>query len=72
MYHTIATRVAVTVAMLAVIRCGLYVALPGVDLAAIPAAMPAREGVCSWHMKKARCIDSSSVNCWLWPVPCLM
>ena len=43
-YRNIVTRVAVTIAMLAVIRCGLYIALPGVDLAAVPAALPAREG----------------------------
>jgi len=43
-YRNIATRVAVTIAMLAVIRSGLYIALPGVDLAAVPAALPAREG----------------------------
>eukprot|EP00967_Tisochrysis_lutea_P000442 scaffold561_cov18-Tisochrysis_lutea.AAC.1 len=45
-YRNIATRVAVTIAMLAVIRSGLYIALPGVDLAAVPAALPAREGWC--------------------------
>ena len=43
-YRSIVTRVVVTIAMLAVIRSGLYIALPGVDLAAIPTAMPVREG----------------------------
>jgi len=43
-YRNIATRAAITIAMLAVIRSGLYIALPGVDLAAVPAALPAREG----------------------------
>ena len=43
-YREVLTRCAVTVAMLAVIRCGLFISLPGVDMAHLPVAGAVSEG----------------------------
>ncbi|KAL6753533.1 pre protein translocase secY subunit [Haematococcus lacustris] len=40
-YHEVIRRIAVTLGLLAVIRCGLYIPLPGVDMAHLPASAAA-------------------------------
>lgn len=44
LYKEVITRVTVTIAMLAVIRCGLFISLPGIDFGRMPAAEVASHG----------------------------
>lgn len=65
LYREILQRMAVTLVMLVVMRAGLFIPLPGVDMAMLPAATPSTEGM--------RCQPSTtqlSALSLLW-VPCL-
>jgi hypothetical protein len=46
-YWPILTRLCVTLGMLAIIRAGYFIPVPGVDMARLPAAVGGMEGECS-------------------------